>query len=58
MVGMMIEMERKIVRIGGSYVVAIPKVARKLLGLRAGDRLRMVVDHDSILMVKVKWEKK
>ena len=51
-------MERKIVRIGGSYVVAIPKVARKLLGLRAGDRLRMVVDHDSILMVKVKWEKK
>lgn len=49
-------MERKIMKIGGSYVVAIPKVMRKMLGLRMGDKVKLVADQEAIMMIKVKRE--
>lgn len=57
MAGMKIERTRRVMKIGGSYVVALPKEMRKLLGIRVGDKIRMIADQEAILMVKVKWRK-
>lgn len=47
-------MERKLVRIGGSTVVAIPRSIRKIAGWSVGNKVRIVAEGDVVMMVKVK----
>lgn len=43
---------RKLVRIGGSTVVALPRKARKRLGLHVGNTVRLVVDEECVIIAR------
>ena len=45
--------ERKLVRIGGSIVVALPKETRTIAGLNVGNKVRMIATTDGIFITKI-----
>lgn len=46
--------DRKLVRIGGSIVVAIPKETRTISGLKVGNKVRLVATVDGIFLTKIR----
>lgn len=46
--------DRKLVRIGGSIVVALPKEARTITGLNVGNKVRIIATAEGLLLVRIK----